>query len=362
MGYLKNAWYAAAFARDVTREPLRRVLLDQPVVLFRTGGGQPAALADLCPHRLVPLSRGRMVGDNLECGYHGLRFDRQGACVFNPHGDGQIPRQARVRSFPVVERYGFVWFWPGDPERADDSLISSEFHYLSEPDRFAVVSGYLHIQANYQLVVDNLLDLSHAPFVHPQFGVTGMSAQDRLQATQNELVRDGDTVWAKRTRRNSPPNDLGRQTFRITAERVDTRTHMHWMAPSNLHFDVGLTPPGEPDAEGIYLPAAHLITPETEFSSHYFFAQARNTFIDDEEVGRQQLDQTEFAFRTQDQPMLEAQQAAIGPVADLMTLKPVLLQTDAPSVAARRILSRLIEAEQRQPTASETPIAAGAAR
>lgn len=348
MPYLQDAWYAAAFASDVGRTPLRRILLDQPVVLYRTEDGAPAALYDLCPHRLAPLSMGRMVGDDLECGYHGLRFDRQGACVFNPHGDGQIPRQAKVRSFAVVERHGFIWFWPGDADRADPERIPADFGFLSDPDRFAVVSGYLHVQANYQLIVDNLLDLTHAPYLHPQFGVTGMSAVERTQATQSELLRDGDTVWAKRIRYSTPPHDLSRELFGITAERVDSRAHMHWFPPSNLHFDSGITEIGQTDAEGFCFPAAHLITPETELSSHYFFAQARNVFLEDAEVARRHLDLAKTAFSTQDEPMLEAQQASMGPTADLMSLKPILLQTDAPSVAARRVLDRLIQAEQRE--------------
>lgn len=346
MAYLMDAWYAAAFAAEVTVQPIHRTLLDQPVVLYRTGHGAPAALYDLCPHRFVPLSRGRVVGDELECGYHGLRFDKRGACVFNPHGEGQVPRQARVRSFPAVERYGFVWFWPGEPERADPDRIPADFAFLSDPDRFAVVGGYLHVDANYQLIVDNLLDLTHAPYLHPQFGVTGMSAVERLQATESELVREGDTVWARRIRYNSPPNDLSRELFGVTAERVDSRSHMHWFPPSNLHFDLGLAEPGQAEAEGYCFPAAHLITPETELTSHYFFAQARNVFLDDASVGQRQLEVTEHAFRTQDEPMLEAQQAAMGPVSDLMSLKPVLLQTDAPPVAARRVLAKLIDAER----------------
>src|SRR4051794_3341787 len=102
--FLKNHWYVAASASDITRTPLGRIILNEPVVFFRTADGTPVALEDRCPHRRLPLSMGKLVGDDvLQCHYHGLRFDSTGACVRVP-GQDAIPATARVKKYPVVER------------------------------------------------------------------------------------------------------------------------------------------------------------------------------------------------------------------------------------------------------------------
>ena len=116
--YVRNAWYPAAWSRAISRELTTRRILGQPVVLFRTGTGAVAALEDACPHRLAPLSMGRLKGDTIECGYHGMTFDCRGECVRIP-GQEVIPRNARVRSYPMVENMGLAWIWMGDPAAAD---------------------------------------------------------------------------------------------------------------------------------------------------------------------------------------------------------------------------------------------------
>jgi phenylpropionate dioxygenase-like ring-hydroxylating dioxygenase large terminal subunit len=345
MPYLLNAWYAAAASSEVTTDPRRRTLLDMPVVLYRTEGGGAHILMDRCPHRFVPLSRGRVVGELLECGYHGLRFDSSGTCAFNPHGDGAIPPNAKVRGFPVMERYGYVWFWPGDVEAADPLALPA-FPFLEDPEHFAVDQGYIHANANYQLIVDNLLDLSHAPYLHGGFVIDGVSTEERLKATEVELIRVGNSITNRRYRRNFPPNRPTRELFGVTSERVDNRTTMHWHAPALLHFDLGACEVGQPEEEGLCIPAGHFITPETDRSSHYFFAQARNRFIDDPKVGETFFNVTHAAFHNEDEPMVAAQQAQLGSETDILKLRPVYLQTDQASVAARRVLLRLIEAEQ----------------
>ena len=85
----RNAWYAAAMAGEVTREPLRRVILGDPIVFFRTRAGEAVALEDRCCHGLAPLSLGQLIEDTIECSYHGLCFDKEGACT-------HIPEQADV--------------------------------------------------------------------------------------------------------------------------------------------------------------------------------------------------------------------------------------------------------------------------
>src|SRR5947208_10186817 len=111
--YLRNSWYVAAWDREVSRRPLARTYLDEPVVLFRKEDGTPVALQDRCCHRYLPLSRGKLEADRLRCGYHGLLFDADGKCVEIP-GQANIPPQAKVRAFPTQERVGWIWIWMGD--------------------------------------------------------------------------------------------------------------------------------------------------------------------------------------------------------------------------------------------------------
>src|SRR2546423_7561339 len=120
--FLRNSWYVAARSAEVARKPLARILLNEPVALYRKEDGTPVALEDRCCHRQLPLSMGKLEGDDLRCGYHGLKFAPSGQCIEIP-GQASIPPQARVRAYPLVERYRWLWIWMGAPERADPKLI-----------------------------------------------------------------------------------------------------------------------------------------------------------------------------------------------------------------------------------------------
>jgi len=129
----RNCWYVAAWDHEIKRLTLnRRILLGEAVVLYRTSDGAPAALEDRCCHRHAPLSHGRLKRDEIECAYHGLRFAPDGRCTHIPSQDS-IPASACVRSYPVVERYHWLWIWMGDPALADDSLIP-DFGVMDDPD------------------------------------------------------------------------------------------------------------------------------------------------------------------------------------------------------------------------------------
>src|SRR5215813_10997074 len=161
--FIKNFWYVAAYDHEVAREPFGRMILGEPIVFFRKEDGTPAALEDRCVHRHLPLSMGKLVGDHLQCHYHGLRYDCTGRCVKVP-GQNTIPPSAQVKSYPVVERYRWLWIWMGDPALADPDKIT-DFHWLDDPN-WGAKGSYLHVKANWQLIVDNLLDLTHLAFVH----------------------------------------------------------------------------------------------------------------------------------------------------------------------------------------------------
>ncbi len=163
MSYVQNAWYVAALAEEVTAGLMSRTILDNPTLLYRENG-KCVALLDLCPHRFAPLSMGMIKDGNVQCPYHGLEFDGTGHCVLNPHGNGARPAALNVRAFPVVERDGLVWVWPGEAARADASKIP-DYSCRMEPGR-RTVGGHTTVDCSFRVLVDNLMDLGHAQYVH----------------------------------------------------------------------------------------------------------------------------------------------------------------------------------------------------
>lgn len=332
--FLRNAWYMAGWSETLTEKPRRIKLLGEIVVLVRLPDATPVALSDRCPHRFASLSDGKLVGEALQCPYHGLRFDRSGLCVFNPHGDGQVPHGARVKAYPLIERHRALWIWMGDAQRADEASIP-DFSIFMEPE-FVSSCDYLRIGANYQLVIDNLLDLSHAEFLHPFLGNPGQAARSR-----REVKQDGSTIWAYMWNDNEPITPLFKLFWDRQDERGDLRAHMRWTAPSNLLLDVGVTYRGEKTGVGPTTPSAHLLTPETESSTHYFWKFGRNRRQEDDELTKILHQGVANAFITEDEPMINRVAENLGD-ADFWDLKPIVLRGDAAAVRARRLLARLI--------------------
>lgn len=344
MSFLMNVWYLAAWDHEVPADrPLARTLLDQCVVLYRDAEGQAHALQDRCPHRFAPLSLGKVCGWALECRYHGLRFGPDGACSHNPHGDGRIPKAAVVRAYPLVERYTALWIWMGDPQRADPALIP-DFGASMDPAKRVVGQGYLHIRSNYLLEVDNILDLSHIQYLHDS-----SLGSDEVCAADTALDQEGDAVYSRRLVRNEQLTEVLEQQYHLPpGQRVDRWLDTRWTAPATMELWVGVAPAGsaDPRREGKRQPYVHVFTPETATRTHYFFATSYPQRMGEEAVRRAAAD-IEFLrapFAEEDQPMLEAQQAAMGD-AEFWSLKPVLLPGDAPAVRARRVLSGLLQAE-----------------
>ena len=248
--FLKNHWYVAAMDHEVGRTPLGRVMLGEPIVLFRTEDGTPVALEDRCPHRRLPLSMGKLVADDvLQCHYHGLRFDRTGQCVRVP-GQDMIPKTAKVKSYTVVERYKWLWVFMGDPALADPDKIV-DYHWFDDPN-WGAKADYLYAQCNWQLVNDNLLDLTHLAFVHET--TIGNMALVEHAAVKVERTPTGVRVTRWIIDQPAPPAFVKIGGF---TGNVDRWQIIDYMPPSFIRLDVGATPTGTGDRKSTRLNSSH---------------------------------------------------------------------------------------------------------
>lgn len=337
---LRNCWYVGAWSDEVAfGRPMARTILAEPVVFLRYEDGSVNALADRCPHRYAPLHQGRQVGDQIHCPYHGLGFDRTGTCVHNPHAGTRIPSHAVARTFPVVERYAALWVWMGDGELADPDLIP-DFQCHVAPDR-RLVKGVVSMGANYRLINDNLLDLSHVEFLHPT-----TLASEAIARGEHAVHVDGLTVRSDRwCPDGAAPPAWGAQMPDHEGP-VDHWLEMRWTAPSMMLLDVGITPTGQPRSAGVGALVSHNLTPETETSTHYFWGVTRDWKTEDETVDRIWEGAIEMAFVGEDAPMVMAQQVALGDQ-DLYDMRPALFEIDLAPNRARTILKKLLKAEAR---------------
>lgn len=337
MAFLRNAWYAACWDEDLGAEPLARTFLNEPVVIYRDSDGEAVALADRCSHRFAPLSLGRVNGDTIRCPYHGLVFNNGGVCVHNPHGKGVRPSALNVRAYPLTVQNGMIWIWMGIEEAAEGKC-PPVYSFLDDGGH-RTLHGSLYVHANYELVTDNLLDLSHAEFLHPFIMPDGVAS-----TIEYSCKVDGDVIGAIHT---MPEND-NTPLFRLLmpdVKRVLGRANNYWQAPANMFLDVGMNELDSGEMRDCAIPQAHLLTPETETTTHYFWGASRVLEKDSEQVDQAILAGFSNAFVNEDEPMIKAVQERMGGI-DLFALDPAFLPMDEANVRARRELARLIHQEQ----------------
>jgi len=334
--FIRNCWQVIAFGREIGDAPLARTICEEKVVLFRIGSGRAVAMADRCPHRLAPLSAGRVTGDAIQCGYHGLCFDAEGHCVRVP-GQDAVPRNARVRTFPLVERYGFAWIWLGDATRADPAGIP-DIHWVDDP-AWAAVTGYHHFAANYQLVNDNLLDLSHESFVHEE-----TIGNESVAEAPCHVTLHGNTVRAHRDMVNIEAPPFYRRTTGFTG-RIN-RWHTANFTPPGLNIiENGSMPADAKDrSAALERKVINLIVPETRTSSHYFWAIVRQFGLHDQALSNYIFEGITKTF-DQDKAILEAQQREIGPDPDSVHF-PVAIRVDAGPIQGRKLVAAMLAREQ----------------
>ena len=339
MSLLRNCWYVAAWADEVSMQPLARRILDLPMVLFRTASGRAVAMLDRCPHRLLPLSKGSVVGEHIECGYHGLAFDSVGQCVRAP-AQPRIPPEASVQIFAVVEHWGMLWVWPGAPALAATSALFDQLPW-GQPGWTLNTGPYTHVNADYRLLIENLLDPVHVTYVHKS--TLGTAAMAEIPITTQQL---GDTILVTRWTRDQPAAPI-LQRYGKWPGHVDRWQYYWWYPASIAVVDFGAHPPGTGESEearqsGIRMYSNHFLTPETEQSTHYFWCQLRNFAAGDAAVSQDITEQFIMAFE-EDKAVLEAIEIARR---EPLIHKPVKLALDAGSVRMHRTLDRLIEIER----------------
>jgi phenylpropionate dioxygenase-like ring-hydroxylating dioxygenase large terminal subunit len=337
--FIKNCWYVAGWGNELTTTPLARTLLNEPVVLFRGASGRAFALEDRCCHKNLPLSFGAIQGDCLACGYHGLVYDGSGKCVQVP-GQEMIPPGACVRGFPLEERDGLLWFWPGDLDKADVSAIPS-YPIHSDP-RWAHKGSHYVIGCHYELMHDNLIDLSHVGYVHGKTIGGTPSAHSTAQMQVNRL-ETGAIV------RRFMPDSVPPPTY---VRAVGFKGHIdRWMeitfVPGLITIYIGANEAGKGyddagkmDSLGIRI--FNGVTPETEISTHYFWTAAHNFRVDEPEVTKAFHSEIAATFE-EDRNVVEAQQRMFQRFPNRPNVN---IRSDAGGIQARRVIQLRMQSEQ----------------
>ena len=337
--YLRNTWYVAALSGEIDRrlKPLR--ILGENIVFYRTGSGKPVALEDACPHRKLPLSKGTLQEDNVECGYHGLTFNRSGKCVAAPTQD-RIPPSARVHSYPVADKWGLVWIWMGNPDVADEAKII-DIENFDNPEWHITSGDALTCECHYLYLTDNLLDPSHVAWVHR----TTFAAQGTdITPLETQEINDGLIVSRWIFGCKPPPFYAPLVKFEGNCDRLQ---HYEVRYPSiainkSVFSPAGEGGPEKPLTDRSYVMISYnFLTPADENVTRYHWLQQRNTDPGNEEVTRKIAEGARKAF-LEDREILEAVHKGIANE----TSRHINLGLDAGSLKFRRMLDRMIAVEQ----------------
>lgn len=341
--FLKNTWYVACTPDEIDGKPLGRRVCGEKIVFFRGPEGKVAAVEDFCPHRGAPLSLGFVKEGQLVCGYHGLAMGTDGKCAGMP---GQrVNAIPAIRTFPVEERYGFIWVWTGDAELADPAKI----HHLEWADNpeWAYGGGLYHINCDYRLMIDNLMDLTHETYVH----ATSIG-QPEIEEAAPKTRTEGDVVTTSRFMENVMPPPFWAAALRGNGLADDVLCDRwqicRFTPPSHVLIEVGVAHAGK---GGYDAPPEHkagsivvdFITPETETSIWYFWGMARNFKPHDKEL-TETIRVGQGKIFGEDLEMLEAQQASLLANPGRRILK---LNIDAGGVQSRQVIDRLLEEEKK---------------
>jgi vanillate O-demethylase monooxygenase subunit len=338
--FIRNAWYVAGWSSDFGHalHPVR--YLGEEIVIYRTSDGKPVALEDACPHRKLPLSKGRLDGDTVECGYHGLTFDCTGTCVRAPTQETMIPKRAVVRSYPVVDRWNILWIWMGDAGKADPDEI---FHIenFDNPTWGKTPCASMDVACDYLYVTDNLLDPSHVAWVHVS-SFAGAGTED--QPLEVEVLESG--VLVSRWMYDRPPPPYYAELVAFDGN-CDRKQHYECQLPAiainkSIFAPSGTGGPDKALHEQAFVNISYnFMTPIDENNTRYFWFQHRNTAPDDEEVSRKMFAGAKMAFEEDREILTYVHRGMDNPKTPYINLG-----LDAGAMRFRKLVERRIEQEQ----------------
>ena len=338
----KNTWYVACTPDEIIDRPLGRKICGERIVFYREPSGKVAAVEDFCPHRGAQLSLGFVSDGDLVCGYHGLKMGCNGKTISMP---GQrVDKFPCIKNYPAEERYGFIWVWTGDKSLADPAQVHP-LEWADNPE-WAYGGGLFHIECDYRLMIDNLMDLTHETYVH----ATSIG-QKEIDETPVSTAVEGDKVVTSRYMENIMPPPFWQLALRSNNLAddvpVDRWQICRFSAPSHVMIEVGVAHAGK---GGYYAASAHkassivvdFITPETETSHWYFWGMARNFKAQDESLTAT-IREGQGKIFSEDMSMLEMQQKNL---LEHPTRRLLKLNIDAGGVHARRILDHMMAQEK----------------
>ncbi len=338
--FLENAWYVGALSREVVGEELfHRKLLNQSVLFLRTKeDGKIKAMRNRCPHRFAPLHMGKRNGDEVSCIYHGLSFDCSGKCTKNPHGNNKIPAAMKVKTYPVEERDGFIWIWMGENEPNYDLLHN--YFPLSTGHPNGVGHTYMKMPVHYELIIDNVMDLSHIDYLHGEI----ITTRGQLSPVTPKIQQNNQSINARWEWSQQPAMMIFANFLPAPTESARHYFDINWRPPANIQLSVGAVQGEKNFDEAISQYDLHTVTPETETSTHYFFATRRNHNEEDAEYNELKIQGMHDAFKLEDEPVVQAVQEEMG-TTDFWSLNPVMMSNDTASVKVRRLLQKIMKEE-----------------
>jgi vanillate O-demethylase monooxygenase subunit len=331
---VKNAWYLGAWSHEITHALFARRIADEPVVFYRTGDGTAVALVDRCPHRRYPLSAGMLDGDVVQCGYHGFRFEADGTCVGVP-GQTKVPLSANVHTYPLVERFGQIWVFPGDPALADPAKIP----HVPWTSEWWSSTGHAPLKARASLLIDNLLDLSHETYIH----ASGIGSPE-VAETPIDVEREGDVLWVRRKMYGveCPPNY--RKSTGFTGP-IDRSQEIQFFAPGFYVLHVRIAQAGD-GGTGFLSKVVYGITPETARTTHNFYGICRD--VPREANAKHYTGQRNTV--QEDTDALELLERCI--VSDPDNIPEVSIGIDRGGLLGRRMIADMVRRESEAPTRS----------
>ncbi|TWE10046.1 aromatic ring-hydroxylating dioxygenase subunit alpha [Rudaeicoccus suwonensis] len=350
----ENRWYVAAYSSEIGDELFARTICGRPLVLYRTSDGEVVALADRCVHRRFPLSQSHRVDDTIVCGYHGFTYDAGGTCVMVP-GQKRIPRTARVPAYQVVEQDTLIWLWVGEGQGDPTDIV--RVPWLDSPD-YTSVRGMEPLAARYELLVDNLMDLSHETYLHGGYIGTPEVADT---AITTEADDEHGIVYVSRHMDDAacPPfySESTGLHGRITRwQDIEYHPPCLYMLHSRIAPVGELPPPNGPDDKAFHVEVNYAITPETEHSTHDFWMVSRDFALDDQKVS-DFLAENNRTVVLQDVVALDLLEQVIEGESD--NYQELSINIDTGGLAARRILNAMI-GESATPTTATAQSAVGA--